>query len=46
MELEKACDPAQEASRAKSVFLANMSHELRSPLNTILLLSDPVWADH
>jgi signal transduction histidine kinase/CheY-like chemotaxis protein len=44
-ELEVARDDALAASRAKSVFLITVSHELRSPLNTILLLSDPDWID-
>jgi signal transduction histidine kinase len=45
LELVEARDQAQSASRAKSAFLATVSHELRSPLNTILLLTDPTSTD-
>jgi PAS domain S-box-containing protein len=36
LELEKALEAAEAASRAKTVFLANMSHEMRTPLNSII----------
>jgi len=42
--LKKAKDAAEEASRVKSQFLANMSHEIRTPMNGVLGMTELLLA--
>ena len=39
VELRRAKDVAEEATRIKAEFLANMSHEIRTPMNAIIGMS-------
>jgi len=42
VELHRAKEAAEAASRAKSAFLANMSHEIRTPMNAIIGMTELV----
>ncbi|MBI4905028.1 MAG: response regulator [Acidobacteria bacterium] len=44
LELEKAKELAESASRSKSEFLANMSHEIRTPMNGVLGMTELLLA--
>lgn len=40
LELQKAKEHAEAASKAKSEFLANLSHDLRTPLSSLVVLNN------
>jgi signal transduction histidine kinase/CheY-like chemotaxis protein/HPt (histidine-containing phosphotransfer) domain-containing protein len=42
IELARAKEAAEAASRAKGTFLANMSHEIRTPLNAVIGMTEMV----
>jgi signal transduction histidine kinase len=46
LQLSRAKEAAETASRAKSTFLANMSHEIRTPLNAVIGMTELVLKGH